>query len=222
MGALTLGERAAGIIEELIEDAKNKGAKLIEGGSRTSVDGHGTYFQPTILVGVTHDMRIAKEEVFGPVLSLFEFSDDKQLVELVNDCPFGLGSSVFASPRRANKILSSLRVGMGNTNDFATNYLCQSMPFGGTKMSGSDRFAGIEGLRGCCVPKSITRDRFWGVKTVIPKAFNYPTAPNAPELAAELNDFMYGQGWLSKFDNIRSLAGMMMFPSWRPRTTASG
>ncbi|CAN8067014.1 unnamed protein product [Agarophyton chilense] len=223
MGAMTMGRMAQIKIEQLVDDAVRKGAKLLAGGKRTTVDGAGTFFQPTVLMDVTREMNIAKEEVFGPVMTIISWNNDEQLVRIVNDSQFGLGSSVFsANTKRAHSIISNLRVGMSNVNDFAANYLCQSMPFGGTKQSGSDRFAGIEGLRGCCIPKAVTHDRFPGVKTTIPKAFKYPTGLNAFELAAEINDLVYGRGLISKIDNLRNLVGIILFPSWKPRTTGSG
>ncbi|KAI0559601.1 Aldehyde dehydrogenase [Gracilaria domingensis] len=223
VGAMTMGEKAQSKIEQLVDDAVQKGAKLLTGGKRATVNGAGTFFEPTVLKDVTATMDIANEEVFGPVMTIMSWKNDEQLVRMINDCQFGLGSSVFsASTNRAHSIISKLRVGMSNVNDFATNYLCQSMPFGGTKQSGSDRFAGIEGLRGCCIMKAVTHDRFPGIKTMIPKAFKYPTGFNAFELAAEINDLVYGRGLMTKVDNLRHLIGMVMFPSWRPRAVGSG
>lgn len=223
MGAITMGEPALDAIQSLVDDAVEKGAKLLVGGKRATVNDKGYFYEATVLSGVTQKMRIAQEEVFGPVLSLFEWNNDQALVRMVNSSSFGLGSSVFSGDtRRANRILGGLRVGMGNVNDFATNYLCQSMPFGGTKQSGSDKFAGIEGLRGCCIAKAITRDRIPGVKTVLPKKFQYPTGANAYEFALEMSDLVYGAGKMSKMDNLRNMVGMLIFPSWRPRSTASG
>lgn len=223
MGAMTMGDVAIAEIQELVDDAVKQGAKLLLGGKRGTVNGLGFYYEPTVLKGVNHKMRIAREEVFGPVLSLFEWKNDHELVKVINTSPFGLGSSIFTgSKARANWILSSLKVGMCNINDFATSYLCQSMPFGGTKESGSDRFAGIEGLRACCIAKATTRDRFPGVKTRLPQPLCYPTWPNAFEFSAEVNDLMFGRGVVSKLDNVRNLVGMLFRPRWRPRTTASG
>lgn len=223
MGAMTMGESALTAIKSLVDDAVEQGAELLVGGKSVTVDGKGFYFEPTVLKGVTPKFRIAKEEVFGPVLSLCEWSNDCELVRMVNSCPFGLGSSIYSGDaKRADRIFGALRVGMGNINDFATNYLCQSMPFGGTKESGYGQFAGVEGLRGCCIAKATTRDRIPGVKTTLPKAFQYPVRPNAFELATEINDFMYGQGMIVKMDNIRNMVGMLIRRNWRPRTVASG
>lgn len=223
IGAMTMGERALDTVQDLVDDAVRDGATLVVGGKRATINGKGWYYEPTILSGVRTEMRIAKEEVFGPVMSIFDWSADEELAKKVNSCPFGLGSSIFSGNRtRANKILSALRVGMGNINDFGTNYLCQSMPFGGTKESGSDRFAGIEGLRGCCVPKSVTRDRIPGVKTKLPPHFKYPVTESAYSLSAEINDLFYSRGTLSKCDNIRNIAIMSIFRNWSPRTVGGG
>lgn len=76
-------------------------------------------------------------------MSVVRWSTDDEVVALANDCPFGLGSSVFAgSQRRARAIASRLDAGMSAINDFGTTYMCQSLPFGGVKHSGFDRFAG--------------------------------------------------------------------------------
>jgi acyl-CoA reductase-like NAD-dependent aldehyde dehydrogenase len=115
---------------------------------------NGQFYPPTVLTDVTPSMRIWKEEVFGPVMSVVRFSTDDEAVELVNDSDFGLGSSVFSrSARRARRIAVRIDAGMASINDFASTYMCQSLPFGGVKHSGFDRFAGIEGLRGLCVAK---------------------------------------------------------------------
>lgn len=223
MGAMTMGEQAVDNIQALVDDALDKGAKLLIGGKRGNVNDKGWYYEPTVLTGLTKKMKIANEEVFGPVMCIYEWKDDEDLIAQVNDCDFGLGCSVFtADKNRAEVLMTRLRVGMCNVNDFATSYLCQSMPFGGTKQSGSDRFAGIEGLRGCCIPMSTTRDRFPGIKTDVPKALQYPVSANAAELTAEINDLMYGKGILGRIDNIRNIVGMLIFQSWRPRCVGSG
>lgn len=120
----------------------------------------GDFFAPTVLTGVPPEARIWREEVFGPVALLVPFRNDDHAVALANDCAFGLGSNVFSSnPRRANAIAARLQAGMTTINDFATTYMNQSLPFGGVKDSGFDRFAGVEGLRGLCTAKAVCEDR---------------------------------------------------------------
>jgi acyl-CoA reductase-like NAD-dependent aldehyde dehydrogenase len=227
MGAITMCAPALAKIQELVDDAVKSGAVVLAGGKIGKVvDGthdDGFFFEPTVLDLVRPDMRIAQEEVFGPVMSIIEWDGgDEELVAMVNDSVFGLGSSIFCgNPRRANRIMAGVKAGMGNINDYATNYMCQSMPFGGMKKSGSDRFAGVEGLRGCCVVKAMTRDRFAGVSTVLPAAFKYPTRENAFSLASEINDLMYRDSMLCRLDNLRNVCCMLMSKTWKPRSTGN-
>lgn len=91
------------IIQALIDDAVGKGAVLHCGGKRnvSAGGGEGQFYEPTLISGVTGDMRISKEEVFGPVMCVVkvEGDDDDKCVEMINDCAFGLGSSVYAGEK---------------------------------------------------------------------------------------------------------------------------
>jgi acyl-CoA reductase-like NAD-dependent aldehyde dehydrogenase len=141
-------------VQALVDDAVARGATLVAGGRAPPASAPGQFYPPTILTGVTREMRVWREEVFGPVMAVAEFDTDDQAVAMANDCAFGLGSSVFSrSPRRARAIAARLEAGMTSINDFAATYMAQSLPFGGVKESGFDRFAGVEGLRGMCLPK---------------------------------------------------------------------
>ena len=94
------------------------------------------------------------------VMAIAGFATDDEAVALANDCAFGLGSAVFSENEvRANRIGARLAAGMTSINDFATTYMCQSLPFGGVKDSGFGRFGGVEGLRGLCVAKAVCEDR---------------------------------------------------------------
>eukprot|EP00172_Hildenbrandia_rubra_P001169 Plantae.Rhodophyta-Hildenbrandia_rubra.ctg1723.p1 GENE.Plantae.Rhodophyta-Hildenbrandia_rubra.ctg1723~~Plantae.Rhodophyta-Hildenbrandia_rubra.ctg1723.p1 ORF type:complete len:669 (-),score=111.60 Plantae.Rhodophyta-Hildenbrandia_rubra.ctg1723:2772-4778(-) len=225
VGAITLGTDAVKNIQELIDDAVRQGAKVLRGGKQIYPAGKekAAYYAPTVLDGVTSAMRISHEEIFGPVMCIYEFENDDQVCEEVNKSRFGLSASVFSgNTARANRILARIRTGMGNVNDFGINYLCQSLPFGGTKESGSDRFAGVEGLRGCCLMKSVTRNRPWLPTISQPAHFKYPTSLNAFAFAAALNDLMYNTGWLNKIDNVRNLVVMFFSRKWQPRCVGSG
>jgi len=163
-------------IQSLIDDAVAKGARLHCGGKR-NMTLNGQFYEPTVISDVTPDMNMWREEIFGPVMCVVTVpdDDDDKCVSLVNQCDFGLGSSVYsASQSRGMKIGRRIRSGMLTVNDFGVNYLIQSLPFGGVKESGFGRFAGPEGLRSCCLERSIVKDRIWGVRTSIPPAINYP------------------------------------------------
>ncbi len=196
------------IIESLVNDAVEKGAKVHCGGKRnTSLNGQ--FFEPTIISGITADMRISKEEVFGPIMCIITVPNDSddECIRLINDCDFGLGSSVYsASQERGMKIGNAIRSGMFTVNDFGVNYLIQSLPFGGVKESGFGRFAGPEGLRACCLERSIVKDRIWGVRTSIPPAINYPIeAKKGLPFGMGLVNLFYCESLIGKIGGIFGL-----------------
>lgn len=194
------------IIESLIDDAVRKGANILIGGERDKSSNNGFYFKPTILVNVTHSMRISQEEVFGPVMTIFRVVDDEHLLSIVNQCPFGLGSSIFSkSDARAVCLGRKIRTGMATINDFGTNYLVQSLPFGGTKFSGFGRFAGPEGLRNCCLQRSVVEDKFPFVRTTIPKVLQYPISPSSMDFGTNLIAMCYADNILERMRALLNL-----------------
>lgn len=168
-------------------------------------------------------MRIAHEEVFGPVMALMSFSTEDEAICMANACRFGLGSSIFVAPGayrnplrhpRLRRMLTGygttahegLRVGMCNVNDFGINYLAQSMPFGGCKWSGFDRFAGEEGLKGLCRPVSTTVDRFPGVVTRIPTWLAYPVGSVGFHFCKYMADMLFHPRLMDRIRGMRGLA----------------
>lgn len=197
-GAMTMGPRALKEIQTLVDSAVRQGARLLVGGHAVRRGG-GCFFEPTLLVDVTPDMSIARNEVFGPVMVVFKAESDADALRIVNSCDYGLGSSVFSLDyKRAERIAAGIRAGMCNINDFGINYLCQALPFGGVKISGFDRFAGIEGLRGCCLLRAVTTDRFPLVRTTIPGPLQYPLSSSGFGFCDALVRLMYGDGLLAR------------------------
>lgn len=148
MGA-TITDLRFPALEELIKLAQQQGAKLVCGGSQYHNPRYpqGHYFSPTLLTGVTKDMDIAQQEVFGPVLLLFKAESVDDAIDIANSTEYGLGSSVFGNDKNdLEKVVRSLRTGNVSVNDFAFYYLCQ-LPFGGAKGSGYSKFGGEEGLK---------------------------------------------------------------------------
>lgn len=178
-GAMISDNRFAEI-EDLIADAIAKGARLLSGGKRYLHPNYpqGHYFEPTLLVDVDSSMKIAQNEVFGPVLTMMRAENIDQAIDISNGTDYGLGNSVFGANFQAcNEVARRLESGNVAINDFATFYVCQ-LPFGGVKKSGFGKFGGEEGLTGLCNAKSIVMDkpllRALGVKTAIPPPIDYP------------------------------------------------
>ncbi|CAD6222381.1 unnamed protein product [Miscanthus lutarioriparius] len=187
-----------------------KGAKIAVRGSfgNLSEDSVDQFFPPTVLVNVDHTMKIMQEEAFGPILPIMKFSSDEEAIKLANDSKYGLGCAVFSgNQKRAIRIASQIHCGVAAINDFASSYMCQSLPFGGVKDSGFGRFAGVEGLRACCLVKSVVEDRLWPyIKTVIPKPIQYPVSEHGFEFQQLLVETLYGY---SVWDRLRSLVNLI-------------
>jgi len=208
VGAMVM-PRQLEIIQELVDDAVSKGAKLLCGGKRNASLGQGLFYEPTILADLNSTMRITQEEVFGPVLCIIKVpnNDESACLEIVNCCDYGLGSSVFSKCQtRATRIGEKIRAGMTTINDFGVNYLIQSLPFGGVKHSGFDRFAGPEGLRACCLMKSVVVDKFSFMRTTIPKVLQYPIAPQGFNFGKGMVQTLYGLTIKEKLFGVISLA----------------
>lgn len=212
IGAMCMPQQPA-YIQGLIDDAVAKGARVLAGGALPA-DGTGQFYPPTVIADITPDMRIAVEEVFGPVLAVARVADDDEAVARANDCPFGLGSNVFCgSQGRARRMVSRLHAGMGCVNDFATTYMAQSLPFGGVKDSGFDRFAGIEGLRGCCYPKAVVEDALPFIKTEIPPPLRYPVQAIAFDFIRGIIGMFYGMSLAERAGALVTIAQCFVAPS---------
>jgi acyl-CoA reductase-like NAD-dependent aldehyde dehydrogenase len=212
-GAMCMPDQAA-YVHGLVTDAVAKGAKVLRGGVLpNAAEVSGQFYPPTVLVNVSHGMRVMKEEVFGPVLAIVKFSTDDEAVALANDCDFGLGSNVFGSRRRALRVGNRLRAGMTTVNDFCATYMAQSLPFGGVKESGFDRFAGIEGLRGCCHVKSVVVDGIPGIRTDIPPPLRYPVQSNAFAFCKSLCHMFFGLGVVEKIAGLGMLIKAFVVPT---------
>ncbi len=139
-----------------IDVAKGEGANcVLGGGPATKEEGGGKYFvKPTIFTGVNNSMRIAQEEVFGPVLSIIKFRDEEEAVQIANDVAYGLGAGIWTqSVRRATTVSKRIRAGTVWVNTYrAVSFL---MPFGGYKASGLGRENGIEAIDGYLQSKSV-------------------------------------------------------------------
>ncbi len=132
-------------IQHYIQTGLDEGAELAHGGLGRPADiNRGFFVQPTIFTGVTPEMTIFKEEIFGPVLAVVTYNDEEEAINLANDSIFGLGGYVFSSdPRKGRAVANRLRAGRISYNGAATNSIS---PMGGYKQSGIGRSMGIFGL----------------------------------------------------------------------------
>ncbi|MDI3491813.1 MAG: succinate-semialdehyde dehydrogenase / glutarate-semialdehyde dehydrogenase [Thauera sp.] len=123
-------------VEELLGDAVEKGAKIVCGGKRHALG--GTFFEPTIVTGVTPAMRVAREEIFGPVAPLFRFHTEEEAIRMANDTEFGLAAYFYACDiARVWRVAEGLEYGIVGINEGIIS--TEVAPFGGVKESGIGR-----------------------------------------------------------------------------------
>jgi len=139
-------------VAALVDEAKAKGAAILCGGS--PVSGPGFFYPPTVITDITADMRVATEEVFGPVALLYRAEDADHALEVANDTPFGLGASVWTNDDdERRRFVEGLDVGMVFVNAMVAS--TPELPFGGTKHSGYGRELATLGIREFCEAKSL-------------------------------------------------------------------
>jgi succinate-semialdehyde dehydrogenase/glutarate-semialdehyde dehydrogenase len=138
-----INQRAVSKVEEHVADALAKGATAIMGGKRHALG--QTFFEPTVITGVTPEMRIANEETFGPVAPLFRFKDEAEAIRLANGTPFGLAAYLYARDvGRIWRVSEALEYGMVSVNEGI--FSIEVAPFGGVKESGFGREGARQGL----------------------------------------------------------------------------
>jgi aldehyde dehydrogenase (NAD+) len=141
-------------VTSYIDAGRAEGAQIVTGGT-TPCHHHGWYVTPTVFAGVDNNMRIAREEIFGPVLSVIPYENDTDAVRIANDSAYGLAGSVWTGdPERGERIARAVRTGTYGVNTYTVE-LCA--PFGGVKDSGVGRELGPEGLAAYIEYKSIVR-----------------------------------------------------------------
>lgn len=133
-------------IEYYVNKGIDEGATLLLGGERNKNIQNGYYFTPTVFGDVTNDMTIAREEIFGPVLSIIRFKNEEEVIQQANDTLYGLAAGVWTSNlQRAHRMTQKLKAGTVYVNTFSM--LDTVAPFGGMKQSGIGRELGIEALQ---------------------------------------------------------------------------
>jgi len=144
----TFWDKQIEIIEDHVNDAIAKGATVLAGGKRNPAF-EGLYFEPTVLTEVTHEMKIMKDETFGPVICIMKVKSEDEALSLANQSHFGLNGNVWTKDLvKGQRIASSIETGACSVNDMAMSYGVNEVPFGGVKNSGVGVVNGKEGLLG--------------------------------------------------------------------------
>jgi acyl-CoA reductase-like NAD-dependent aldehyde dehydrogenase/alcohol dehydrogenase class IV len=165
MGPLVSKQQLA-TVERYVKIGKDEGAKLVTGGKRVEVAGikGGYYYAPTIFANVNNKMRIAQEEIFGPVVCVIKYDSDEEAVAIANDSIYGLGGGIFSSNQaRAERVARGVRTGTMWINNY--HIFSDYCPFGGYKQSGVGRELGLAGLHEYTVIKRVHVNTMADAKT---------------------------------------------------------
>ncbi|MEH3052916.1 MAG: aldehyde dehydrogenase family protein [Patulibacter minatonensis] len=137
VGSMTVGSQADEIAEQ-VEDAVAKGGRVVRGGKKVVKADGAVYFEPTVLVDVTHGMEIVDEETFGPTIQIIKVADAEEAIELANDSKYGLAAAVYSGDtRRAEAVARRIEAGTVSINDSLVFWAELQMPMGGWKESGA-------------------------------------------------------------------------------------
>jgi succinate-semialdehyde dehydrogenase/glutarate-semialdehyde dehydrogenase len=145
-------EKGRADLEELVADAVDKGAQVLCGGKRP--DGAGAFYPPTVITGVTPEMRMYREEVFAPVAQLYRVGSLDEAIELANVTEFGLGANAWTNDAaERERLVRDLEAGLVFVNGMVASY--PELPFGGAKGSGYGRELSAHGIREFCNVKTV-------------------------------------------------------------------
>ncbi len=203
VGAMTM-ESQVRILEEQIRDAVAKGAEVHLGGKRAD-RGSGLFFSPTVITGIRPEMKIWKEETFGPILPIVAFDTPDEAIRMANSTQYGLSGSVFSQDmEEARMYASRMETGSVNINDCLVTYALPSLPFGGVKASGVGTYHGEIGIRNFCRIKSVTEFRGLYSK----EFFHYPISSGVREAMQALLVLLYSENLRARWRALPKAAGI--------------
>jgi acyl-CoA reductase-like NAD-dependent aldehyde dehydrogenase len=187
VGAVTF-EPQIEIMEDHMKDAVDKGAEVLVGGKRR--EGPGRFWEPTVVVGVDHSMKLMQDETFGPILPVMKVHDEAEALRLANDSRYGLNSSVWTKDlEKGERIASQVQAGSTCVNDAVTNYGAQELPFGGIKESGIGVRHSAAGIRKYCHAHAIVVTRF----AMKRELYWFPSSKRTAKLLERIIVLMYGR-----------------------------
>jgi len=203
VGAIT-NEAQIKIIESQVQEAVAQGARVVTGGQRlqNGHNGHsrrGRFYTPTILTQVTPEMRVVKDETFGPVIVVVPVDSAEEALRQANDTRYGLTGSVWTRDRaRGLALARQMRVGNAGVNDHIVSASMPHLPWGGVGDSGYGRTRGMEGLREMMTTQALSVDRL----TLPNELFWYPYSARKMTLMRRIMQLLYGE---TLIDRLRAV-----------------
>jgi len=190
-------ERQVRVVEGQVGEAMSRGARVLAGGRRSSLG--PLFYEPTVLAQVDHNMRVMREETFGPVLPVVPFDDEAQAVRLANDSEFGLAASIWTRDlERGRRMAAQIEAGAVMVNDVVSYFGICEAPHGGVKSSGLGRTHGRLGLMELVRVKYVDVDPLPRLRK--PWWFGYE-----PALTRDMDDFLrllHAPGWVARLGGI--------------------
>ena len=197
-------ERQLKTVEEQVNDAVQRGARLLAGGKRLTELGPN-FYAPTLLADVTNDMRLMQQETFGPVLPVAPFDSDEEAIRLANDSEFGLAASVWTGSRRRGEAMAArIKAGTVMLNDMISCFGIAEAPHGGFKQSGIGRTHGEMGLQEMVQVKYVDFDLIPRIRKVW--WFGY-----GRQYQQQMNgfiDLLFAKGWEKRLKGALQSAGL--------------
>jgi acyl-CoA reductase-like NAD-dependent aldehyde dehydrogenase len=191
-----INDAAVAQITAQFDDAIARGATVA---ARADAPAARSFFPPTVLTGITDEMKVMQEETFGPLLPVIKVRDAEEAIRRANDSPFGLSASVWTRDRaRGAAIARELEAGTVMINDASSVVGAPHVPYGGVKQSGIGRAHGIAGLEACVRSTSIADDLFSSWRQ--PWWYHY-----GPKRLTQIDDyatFAHGRGWWARLKSI--------------------
>ena len=178
------------IVEDHINDAVAKGARVLVGGKRSA---KGNFFEPPVLVDVDHSMKCMRDETFGPTLAIMRVTDEEEAVALANDSQYGLSSSLWTRSRtKADNLSRRIEAGSVSINNALVATFQLPIPMGGWKNSGlGTRFGGAQGVLKYCRQQSVVEERF----SLKSEPLWYPVVPARSRFIARATRMLGAHDW---------------------------